>query len=153
MLKILLLVSTVTGTAEMLAEDLRHCAADHDIELVLAERTDVARLAAAEHLVVVSSTYGCGEVPDPAKPLFAALENDGGSLSHVCYGVVSLGDLSLYEATFANGGRLWDALLEKKGARRMCATLILDCSSGENLSELATGWFRLWLETVAGTVV
>lgn len=142
----------MTGTAEMLAEDMRDSVQNHTVELLLAERTTVDRVGSAEFLVVVSSTYGSGEVPEPAKPLFAALDAHPVRLSHVQYGVVALGDLSLYAPTFANGGRQWDALLEKKGARRATDTLIIDCSSAESMSEPATAWFRCWLESIATTV-
>jgi MioC protein len=147
--KILLLVSTMTGTAEMIAEDIRNAGEDLVADIVLAERADAAQVMEADHLIVVSSTYGSGEIPEPAKPLFAALDNKAASLSETRYGVVALGDRSLYSSTFANGGRHWDAMLQKKGAMRVTDMLLLDASEPDNMSDHATAWFRQWLETLS----
>jgi MioC protein len=151
--EVLLLVVTMTGTAEMLAEDLvAEYGAEHAIRMVLAERCTPEQLQQASTLLVISSTYGAGEVPDPGKPLFEALEKDPAQLAHLRFGVVSLGD-SIYADTFARGGLLWDGLLAAGGAQRMAEPLRLDASSGEDPRDKTLPWVRDWLQALAGDTV
>ena len=133
----------MTGTAEMIAEDIQHSQSGHELRLVLAERTD-ASVFQTRNLLVVSSTYGVGEVPDPGKPLFESIRRDRPDLAHLRYGVISLGD-TVYKDTFANGGRLWDALLQERGAQRVAETLLLDASSADSMSDLAVAWAAQWM--------
>ncbi|MBN9427609.1 MAG: flavodoxin domain-containing protein [Burkholderiales bacterium] len=148
-MKVTLLVVTMTGTAEMIAEDLVAAfSKEHELTMVLAERTQPELFDGTQHLVVVSSTYGEGEVPDPGKPLYEGLRRKDGELKGLRYGVVSLGD-SIYKETFANGGRLWDALLAERGATRLAETLLLDASGSADMSALAVDWFGAWLRTAA----
>lgn len=133
----------MTGTAEMIAEDIQASQSGHELSLVLAERTDPS-VFQARKLLVVSSTYGVGEVPDPGKPLFELISRDSPDLSHLKYGVISLGD-SIYQDTFANGGRLWDALLEECGALRVAETLLLDASDADSMSDHAVAWAAQWM--------
>ena len=62
------------------------------------------------------------------------------------YGVVSLGDHAAYPNTFANGGRLWDAALAARGARRILETLLLSASGAEDMSTQAVEWMSRWLD-------
>jgi len=141
-MKATILIVTMTGTAEMIAEDIQVSQKDHEIGLVLAERTDIGVLQ-ARNLLVVSSTYGSGEVPDPGKPLYEAIKRERPDLSRLRYGVISLGD-TIYADSFANGGRLWDALLQDCGGKRLAETLLLDASGEESMSELAVTWALQW---------
>lgn len=143
-MKATVLVVTMTGTAEMIAEDIQSSQDCHELTLILAESAD-SSVFQTPYLLVVSSTYGTGEVPDPGKPLFASIDRERPDLSGLRYGVISLGD-SNYEDTFANGGRLWDALLQACGASRLAETLLLDASGTDSMSELAIAWTAQWVK-------
>ena len=145
-MQLLLVVSTVTGTAEMLAENLADAAHGVQVRLALAESLAPADLCEEPFVVVVSSTYGQGEVPTPAQPLFDAIGAAGG-LEGVRYGVVGLGDRSLYAPTFANGGRLWDRALEAAGATRLAEPIYIDVSGPEDMTGLAEQWLRGFIES------
>jgi hypothetical protein len=82
------------------------------------EKARVEALSAGGVWLVCTSTYGTGEVPDNAKPLYAALGEQRPDLSKVRYGVVALGD-SIYPNTFCFGGKRFDELLASLGARRI----------------------------------
>jgi MioC protein len=143
-MKTLFLVVTMTGTAEMLAEDIIDAhGAGHDYSLQLAERTDPSVLQQVRNLVVISSTYGTGDIPDPGLPLFNTLKRNPEQLSHLRYAVISLGD-SVYKDTFANGGLQWNAMLKASGAQEMLDPLLLDASGAENMSEQAVRWAGRW---------
>lgn len=140
-----LLVVTMTGTAQYLAEDLvtslaGRCAA----RLQLAEDSDVALFRSGTPLIVVSSTYGKGEVPAPGQPLFRALQALDEDLGALRYGLVALGD-SIYARTFANGGRLWDQALQARGARRVGDPLVLDASAPDDPAAALGAWAQVWL--------
>lgn len=139
----MVLVVTMTGTAEMIAEDIQHSQEGHELKLVLAESAN-GSVFQTRNLLVVSSTYGSGEVPDPGKPLFEALNSQRPDLSGLRYAVVSLGD-TIYPDTFANGGRLWDALLLECGASRLVETLLLDASGADSMPDLAVAWAAEWV--------
>jgi MioC protein len=146
-MKILILVASMTGTAEMIAEDIRDAHPQHQWTILMAERATAAALEGVTDLLIVSSTYGQGEIPDPAKPLYAALDAARPDLSGLRYGVVALGD-SNYPATFANGGRLWDALLARSGARAPVELVTLDASGPDDMSGLAVEWSVDWVRAI-----
>lgn len=140
-----LLVVTMTGTAQFLAEDLApRLAAQFDVRLHLAEDVDASVFQGDAPLVVFSSTYGKGEVPDPGKPLYQALLAREAGLQRLHYGVVALGD-SIYAQTFANGGRLWDRALHAKGAVRLTPMLVLDASASGDPADALHAWLETWL--------
>jgi len=138
-MKVTLLVSTMTGTAEMLAEDLvARFGGEHAMRLVLAEDTGPQVCEPDARLVVVSSTYGTGDVPTPAQPLFAQIETM--DLRGIEYGVIALGDRN-YGDTFAMGGRRWDRMLAERGAQRLAEPLVIDFVHGEDMTAMAIDWF------------
>jgi len=142
----LFLVVTMTGTSEMIAEDIVDAhGAGHEFTLRLAEHAQPSILAQTRQLLVISSTYGTGEVPTPGKAFFDALSKSPMDLSHLRYGVIALGD-TIYGDTFANGGRQWDTLLKECGAQRLAEPLLLDASGQDDMSGLAVEWAERWLK-------
>lgn len=142
---LLVLVATMTGTAEVLAEDLQSefedaCA----FRIQLLEDTEVETLEQEDLVLVVSSTYGTGDVPETAAPALEALRSDRPDLRGLSYGVIALGDGS-YVNTFAQGGEHWDRALADCGARRVGEPLKIDCLATENPLEPAKAWFAEWL--------
>lgn len=145
----LLFVATMTGTAEMVAEEIVAAhGGRHAIELRLFEKSTQEMLAAAGRILVISSTYGEGEVPEPAVGFFEALKAARPDLCHMRYGVIALGD-SGYVDTFAQGGRLWDGLLAECGAQRQDDILILDAADGSSPVDRAVDWAGDWLDRTA----
>lgn len=142
----LIVVATMTGTAEMVGEDILAAIGPERAQMLPAERVDLsASLNGVETLLVVSSTYGNGEVPEPAKPLYAAIESANRLQGPVRYGVIGLGDKSLYPDTFARGGQLWDSLLADKGLARASDPLLVDCSTSQAISDESIAWVQTWL--------
>lgn len=148
-LKITILVGTMTGTADLVAEDVRDSltAAGHEVEIVAMDGRD-ARIFAREGLFLIcSSTYGQGDVPDNAQGLFATLERDRPDLSSIRFGVIALGDRT-YTATFCFGGKRFDELLRALGARRIGEIMIHDASAGTIPEEVAVEWATEWITQV-----
>ena len=144
-MKLLILVGTMTGTAEMVADEL--AAALDGAEIVAMDGGDPAVLEGAEACILCTSTYGDGEVPDGARPFYDTLRASALDLSGLRYGVIALGDSS-YE-TFCEGGKLFDKALAARGARRIGEILCCDASSGDMPEEKARDWLEGWRDALA----
>jgi len=139
-------IATITGNAEMVAEDLADAIED-DVTCTLNNMDDETFDALKENdvVLIVSSTYGVGDVPDNGLDTYERLLEEKPDLSHLKYGTIGLGD-STYADSFAFGGRKWDAALTELGATRLGEVLILDASSSDDPSELAVAWAKEWIK-------
>ena len=71
--ELLILVATMTGTALMAAEDIAEYCNDNDINTTITEmdNANINILIDNTHPVLIcSSTYGQGDVPDPAQEFY-----------------------------------------------------------------------------------
>ena len=75
-LDITILVGTMTGTAEMVAQEVQQAleAAGHQATIRMMEASTPASFRAAGTFLICTSTYGQGDVPDNAQALFNSLE-------------------------------------------------------------------------------
>ena len=116
------------GTAEYIAFQLTDELKAVGIDAAEVELNDVdhADLRAATHLVVVTSTFGDGEMPDNGALFWEMISADGvDELPNLSYAVLALGDSS-YEL-FCNAGLLVDERLAELGATRLLTRVNLDC--------------------------
>ena len=148
---ITILVGTMTGTADLVAEEVRDRlnADGAEAEILPMDGLDAAVFARGGTFLICTSTYGQGDVPDNAQAFFAALEAASPSLDGVEYGVIALGDRT-YSATFCFGGKRFDALLSRLGARRIGEIMLHDASAGTMPEELAVEWAGEWLQQLRG---
>ena len=148
-LNLTILVGTMTGTAEMVAQEAQTAleAAGHAATIRVMDDLDAGIFADGGTFLVCTSTYGQGDVPDNAQEFFGSLERDRPDLSAVTYGVFALGDIT-YRDTFCEGGVRFDALLTELGARRIGEIVKHDASSGTLPEEVAAQWIVPWAETV-----
>ncbi|HXA71825.1 MAG TPA: flavodoxin domain-containing protein [Stellaceae bacterium] len=142
---ITILVGTMTGTAELVADEVKDTlAAEGFVAEVLAmDKLTPAAFDRPGWFLICTSTYGQGDVPDNARDFFAALETARPDLTHVEYGVIALGDRT-YAQTFCFGGKRFDQLLSSLGARRLGEVLLHDASAGTVPEEVAVEWARRW---------
>ena len=146
-LDLTILVGTMTGTAQLVAQELELSLEDDRtrVQTKLMDGLDARAFDAGGLFLVCTSTYGQGDVPDNAKALFAALQSARPDLSRVRYGVIALGDRT-YAETFCNGGKRFDSLLAELGARRIGEPMLHDASSGTLPEEAAAAWAASWIE-------
>ena len=117
---VLILYGTVTGNSEMLAKQLAEALRPTGIS---ARVRDMAHcqpnvLKQASCVLVVASTYGDGEPPDDAAPIWQAVVHGNGlDLSGVKFSVLALGNTT-YDH-FCKCGRELDAAFERHGAMRL----------------------------------
>jgi MioC protein len=136
-----ILVGTMTGTAELAAEEMMRVlvAAGAAVEILRMDEVGLEVFTPPVRVVICCSTFGAGDVPDNAFPLLDALEQQRPDLSAASYSVFGLGD-RIYRETFCGGGKTFDALLASLGARRFAAPLFHDASDGTRAEEVAVAW-------------
>lgn len=137
-------VATMTGTAEMCAEEIQTALGSADItsEIVMMDGLDASALGSFDGVVIVSSTYGHGDIPDNGQAFFESI-SAGGRLTGRRFAVFGLGDRT-YMATFCEAAQKWDALLESKGAFRFAPLVQHDASSGTLAEDAAAVWAAKW---------
>jgi len=152
-LSLTILVGTMTGTAEMVAQEVQTVleAAGHAVTIRMMDDLDAGVFQLGATFLVCTSTYGQGDVPDNAQEFFASLERERPELSGVSYGLIALGDTT-YKETFCEGGIRFDNLLTEQGARRVGEILKHDASSGTLPEEIAAQWIVPWAEIAEGIV-
>jgi len=145
-LDITILVGTMTGTAQLVAQELELRIDDgsNRAQARLMDNLDATVFEDGGLFLICSSTYGQGDVPDNAKQLYESLLSSRPDLTQVRYGVIALGDRT-YAETFCNGGRRFDRILSELGARRIGDILLHDASAGTMPEEVAAEWIGGWV--------
>jgi MioC protein len=149
-MKISILVGTMTGTAQLCAQEMELALddGDHRVETLLMDQLDSSVFSRDGVFLICTSTYGQGDVPDNAKALYDDLRARRPNLSGVRYGVFGLGDRT-YAETFNFGGKRFDDILAELGATRIGERHKHDASSGVLPEETALEWCQQWLGLIA----
>jgi len=146
--RIKILIGTMTGNAERVAEEIELGFDDRArIEALDMDRLTPAVFDDDAIVLICTSTYGQGDVPDNARDFYKLLGEQRPDLSHVRYGVIALGDMT-YAQTFANGGKRFDAILTELGASRLGTVFCHDASTGTLPEDEVVPWMAAWLDTV-----
>ena len=153
-LSLTILVGTMTGTAEMVAQEVQTAleGAGHQAKIQMMDGQDASTFSGGGTFLVCTSTYGQGDVPDNAQALFNSLEAERPDLSAITYGLIALGDRT-YKDTYCQGGLRFDKLLTELGAKRAGDILMLDASSGTLPEEVAAQWVVPWVEQHLGSAL
>ncbi|HKY82300.1 MAG TPA: assimilatory sulfite reductase (NADPH) flavoprotein subunit [Sphingobium sp.] len=141
------LYGTETGNAAELARALGTAAKGKGLTCNIADMADykARQLAQERDLLVIVSTYGEGDPPQPATGFFEFIEGrKAPKLEGVRYAVLALGD-STYEY-YCQAGKLLDQRFEELGAQRLAPRV--DCDV--DYEELAEGWIAAVVDQLAG---
>ena len=132
---------TQTGNAEALSIDMASVLeeANHKVELYDMADLYPERLLEYPRIMVCTSTWGEGDLPNNALDLFEALAEVSPDLHGHCYGVIALGDRD-HQPHYCAGGHRFDQLLETLGAQRIKAVLEIDAGPTTQDYEQAARW-------------
>ena len=110
-----ILFGSQTGNAAGLAEKTAKMAANYGLEpnIVDMDGFDPARLATMKRVMIITSTWGEGEMPDNADAMWNAINANGPALGGVHYSVCAIGDTSYDE--FCKAGHDWNNKLAALG--------------------------------------
>jgi MioC protein len=141
---ILILVATMTGTALMAAEDIAEYCEKNNLKTRIHEMDNLEINIIIKSncpILICSSTYGQGDVPDDSQNFYNELKKTAPDLFHISYSVFGLGDMT-YRDTFAFGGKKFFDLLKSLGANSLGDPFYHDASDGTLPEEVAVDWFK-----------
>ncbi len=146
-LELTILVGTMTNTAQLVAQEIELTLGDDDtsVNVQYMDGLDAGAIKPGSLVLICTSTYGQGDVPDNAKALYDSLVATRPDLSSVRYGVIALGDRT-YLQTFCFGGKKFDAIFSELGAQRVGEVCFHDASAGTLPEEVCLEWAQTWCE-------
>jgi len=122
MVDILILVGTQTGNSEALAEDLENAirhVTGKTVSRQLMDGLEPAVFNDAKAVLLCSSTWGDGELPDNSKELYKKCVEGGAALmKDKQYANCILGDHD-YDPYFCETGKIWDKVFKPVGAKKV----------------------------------
>ena len=148
---LLILYGSQSGNAEGLAHDLATRIRTRVGGAALAPRvTGMDRFgdidfAGEKHMLLVSSTWGDGEMPDNAAGFWKWLQSDKApSLGHAAFAVLGLGDRNYRQ--FCQAGKNFDGRFAELGARRLRPL----CECDTDYETAASEWIGAVLDVLDG---
>jgi len=142
MQNVVILYGTESGNAEMAADDIAATlgASGIDGKVLPMEEFAVDELSQLGCVVLVTSTYGDGEMPDTAESFYSALGETRPDLSELTFAAFGLGD-----ATYKTYNNAIDTLVKTVsdlGASQVGETGRHDAASGKPLADTAVAWAK-----------
>ena len=116
-----ILFGSQTGNAAGLAEKTAKLAANYGLIPTVYDMDgfDPATLASHKRTLIITSTWGEGEMPDNAETLWQSVNTQSPSLSGVSFSICAIGDTSYDE--YCKAGTDWDEKYVALGANRVHA--------------------------------
>ena len=141
--KVHFLFATETGTAEYLSDDLSDSIAeDFDCEVTSFQHINPADLSPDTLYIMVSSTFGMGDVPTMAQTFLDKLRNDRPDLSEVRFAVFGLGDQSFGETYNQGSEKLLTEMLACKATMLGERGLYDSTASDDSPEDVAIPWLK-----------
>ena len=133
-----ILFGSQTGNAAGLAEKTAKLAVNYGLQpnIVDMDGFDPARLATMKRVMIITSTWGEGEMPDNADGMWNAINANGPALGSVHFSVCAIGDTSYDE--YCKAGHDWNNKLAALGGTE--AYPIQECDV-----DFEPPW-KLWVE-------
>ncbi len=148
-MKIALLYGTETGNSEMVCEDMRDDLGE-DFDCTLDNLMDVSPevLDKDRFHIIVTSTYGNGDLPSQVLAFEAALVDEKPDLTGLSFAIFGLGD-QVFSETYNNGSKRLSDLLVRAGATMVGERGLHDASSLEMPEDIALPWLQSILPQIS----
>lgn len=149
MAKVALMVGTVYGAAEYVAEQAQALLTGfgHDVQLFNQAKLDDVLALNADIWLVITSTTGQGDIPDNLLPFYLDVQNRFPLLTNKQFAVIALGD-SCY-TTFCGAGEKFQALLLEIQGSELAPMLRIDACETLEPETLALPWLQQVFSTLA----
>lgn len=149
--QLLIAYGSQSGNAETLAKRLGKEASGRGFAAQVADLDSVqpAQLIEAQNVLVITSTWGEGDMPDNAASFWDTLNQNGSSpkLDGVRFSVLALGDKN-YSDTFCLAGRKLDERLAELGGTRVHPRVDCDVDFDEPAKQWSEG---VWVALLNGS--
>lgn len=133
---------TESGNSEMAADDISAYLEGVGCEsrIIPMEEFDFLDMFDTNRLIVITSTYGEGDLPETAAPFYEVLTTHKPDLSSLEFAAFGLGD-STYE-TYGNGIDTVAKKLIELGAKQIGETGRHDAAKGQALTDVTLTWME-----------
>lgn len=143
------LYGSQSGTAEILCDNMVDSLSDgFEGKVSSLDEVDPADLDAETFYILVSATFGSGQVPDSAQKFLENLEERKPDLSHVRFAIFGLGDRTFGE-TFNNGSNLLMTQMLACNAQMVGERGLHDASAVALPQKVALPWLKDILTQIA----
>ena len=142
-----ILVGSQMGAAEYVAEQVAETLVQAGYDVKLHLKPELDHLNLDNIWLVITSTYGAGDLPDNIQPFADQLAQDRRDLTTLSYAVITLGD-SAYD-TFCDAGRKLATLLSAKGAVSLISALEIDAQHSALPEDTALAWLPKLIDVLA----
>lgn len=142
MQNVVILYGTESGNAEMVADDIAATLEAAGIAGTVSSMDEftVDELSQAQRVVLITSTYGDGEMPDTAIAFYGSLNQIRPDLSALSFAAFGLGDATY--KTYNNAIDMLVGTVVDLGASQFGGTGKHDAASGKPLTDTAVTWTK-----------
>ncbi|APX12693.1 flavodoxin domain-containing protein [Tateyamaria omphalii] len=131
-----------TGNSEMLCEDIEAELGDgFDCDIQSLADVDPAAMQKDTFYIIVTSTYGNGDLPSTALPFEEALVEGKPDLNGIRFAIFGLGDM-VFAETFAHGSMKLADMMKAQGATQVGERGIHDASGFDMPEDIALPWVQ-----------
>ncbi|WP_299295895.1 flavodoxin domain-containing protein [uncultured Tateyamaria sp.] len=131
-----------TGNSEMLCEDIEtELGAGFECDIQSLADVDPATMEADAFYILVTSTYGNGDLPSTALPFEEALTTAKPDLQGVRFAIFGLGDM-VFAETYNHGSMKLAQMMTAQGAVQVGERGLHDASSFEMPEDIALPWVQ-----------
>ncbi|WEK29659.1 MAG: flavodoxin family protein [Candidatus Pseudomonas phytovorans] len=137
---VLVTFGTESGNAEMAADDIADILGGKGVDVLVQSMEDVSSSVLLEYstVIVLTSTYGEGDLPETTIPFFDVLDNEKPDLGKIKFFAFGLGD-STY-TNYNNAINIISNKLVELGATLGGEVGRHDAASGMSLTAAASDW-------------
>jgi MioC protein len=138
-----IIVGSMLGASEYVADALKEKLAEHKLSANIALEADLTELDQNATWVICTSTHGAGDLPDNIQH-FAAQAKDS-RFTDVKFLLIGLGDSS-YD-TFCYAANQMQSILQEAGATLLLPALHIDVLNHPIPEDHAVEWLENWLQS------